>query len=142
MSFGWALGVMVCVSIVINPISWTVYLVLTLIPAAQVLHWLRSHRFPVRETNAALLVAIVLLVPFTLWVRLALASAGYWSMPAGGEPVLPLASALFLRGPALGVVALGGLTALLGWREHARQRTRLQHQDGGVEPASARTLAW
>ena len=112
-SLAQSFGVMVCASILITPIAWGHYLVLLAIPAAQVIHWLMDRRLPSAETNTALLVAGLMLLPESFWTKLAYLAAG--QSPVGGEPsALPFAPALLTFTPALAVGALGWLVATLG----------------------------
>ena len=107
-----SLGVMVCVSILVSPISWGHYLVLAAIPAAQVIRWLTCRQFPSRETNNALLVAGLLAIPDGAWAKLAFLLAGQTPV-AGTGSTLPFAPSLLTLGPALAVGALGWLVLTL-----------------------------
>jgi hypothetical protein len=103
-------GVMVGVSVLTVPISWDHYLVLAAIPAAQVIRWLACHHLPSRETNLALIVA-VLLIPS--WSRLP-AVLGVPAEVVGGEITHSFALALLPMLSAVGVGALAWLVAWLG----------------------------
>ena len=106
-----SLGLMICVSVLVSPISWGHYLILAAIPAAEVASWLIRHRLPSRETNAALIVAMLLL-PGNEWTRLALTIAGNTAMPDGTVQI-PFASALLTLGPAVATAALAALLLAL-----------------------------
>lgn len=95
-----ALGVLTCVSILVNPISWGYYLVLAILPAAQVLAWLRERDYP----RGPLLLGAAIGVGLYL-------GGGDWRALASLVGFAPLANLITL-GPGLSVAALG---ALLGW---------------------------
>lgn len=105
-----ALGVMTCVSILVNPISWQYYLVLLLLPAAQVIHWLHVRGYPVTQTIIALVVAVALDLTSGEWRDLALLVSTPW---IGADQRLPSVASLLLLGPSLGAGALGLLLASL-----------------------------
>ncbi|MGC8787563.1 MAG: glycosyltransferase family 87 protein [Anaerolineae bacterium] len=104
-----SLGIMICVSILISPISWRHYLVLVFIPAAQVVHWLVRHQWPARETNWALIVAGLLFVD---WGMLVTVISGRIPI-VEGEIKIPLGLALVTLMPAVAVGALACLVASL-----------------------------
>lgn len=52
-------GLMICVSILISPVSWYTYLSLLIIPAFQLLEWLFLHKFPKFETRFLVLLALL-----------------------------------------------------------------------------------
>jgi hypothetical protein len=95
-----ALGVLTCVSILVNPISWGYYLVLAIVPAAQVLAWLRERRYP----------RVPLLLGALIGVGLYL-GGGDWRALASLVGFAPLANLITL-GPGLSV---GALALLLAW---------------------------
>jgi alpha-1,2-mannosyltransferase len=107
---GVSLGVMVGASVLLGPISWPHYLVLAAIPAAHVIRWLVRHRFPSRETNWALMVAILLIVD---WVRVARFFAIRVPL-VNGAIRLPFALAQLPLMTAVAVGALAWLVASLG----------------------------
>ena len=107
-----SLGVMICASILISPVSWAYYMLLASIPAAQVIGWLIRHRLPVRETNLALLVALPLLPSYREWAFLAFAIAGQAPVESG-QSALPFGPALSTMVPAVGVGLLGWLSVKL-----------------------------
>src|SRR6266508_3616521 len=71
---GWAVGVMLCVSTVVNPIAWPHYLILLILPAGLVIRWLVLAAFPMNETLLAALAGL-LLAPGT-WEEYAFRLAG------------------------------------------------------------------
>jgi hypothetical protein len=112
-------GVFVCVSIMVSPISWGHYGVLAIIPIAQVVAWLLAHRFPTRETNAALVIGMLLFVSFNAWTTLALQLWG--RIPTVDEPfVLPSLPSLLLMMPTVAVAALGWLVGALTVKRDGR----------------------
>ncbi|MHB1159210.1 MAG: glycosyltransferase family 87 protein [Chloroflexota bacterium] len=96
-----SLGLMICVSILVSPISWNHYLILAAIPAIEVGSWLIRHHLPPRETNLALVVAVLMLTG-NEWTEWALAVAG----APDGATTIPFAPALLTLGPAVAVAAL------------------------------------
>ena len=103
-----AFAAMICVSILVSPISWNHYPVLTLIPGALVLRWIVCHRLPAKQTNWILGVFLLLAVN---WVRppLWLVAAA----PANGEASVPFALGLLTMIPAVAVAALAWLVLSL-----------------------------
>ena len=95
-----ALGVLTCVSILVNPISWGYYLVLAVLPGAQVLAWLRERGYPRVPLALAGMVGVGLYL-----------GGGDWRALASLVGFEPLANLVTL-GPGLSVGALG---VLLGW---------------------------
>jgi hypothetical protein len=69
-SLDLSFGVMIIVSILLGPIAWPHYLVLAIIPAAQVVRWLAQHRFPSRETNRTIVVAMLLVTEWVMPARM------------------------------------------------------------------------
>ncbi len=112
----WAFGLMICIGILASPIAWSFYLILALIPIAQVVEWLTRHHFPVRETNAALVVAILLLLPPDAWALLLTPTLGPLLPATMGDPA-PFVRMVAHLGPAVGLVALAALVAVLGMRD-------------------------
>jgi hypothetical protein len=105
-------GVFVGVSVMVSPISWGHYYVLTIVPLAQVVTWLLAHRFPTRATNAALVVGMLLFISFNAWTALALQLWG--RTPTVEEPfVLPFLPSLLLMMPTVAVAALSLLLGAL-----------------------------
>jgi hypothetical protein len=109
-SLGVSLGVMMAVSILLGPISWPHYLVLAAIPAAQAIRWLVRHRLPSRETNWALIVAMLLVID---WVMVARPLALRAPIVDGALRV-PFAVAQLPLMTAVSVAALAWLVAWLG----------------------------
>lgn len=103
-----AFGVAVCLSVVINPIAWEYYLVLLIIPVAQVWAWLGRYRFPVQATNLTLLVLALLLVSWENWITLAWFIATPFIQP-GSPRLLPVLPGLLALGPTLAVASLSCL---------------------------------
>ncbi len=110
-SLARSLGLLICVSILVSPISWSHYLVLAAIPAVQVGGWLIRHEMPSRETNTALAVAMLLLVG-NEWTDWAIAVAGETAAP-DGMALIPFAPALLTLMPSVAVAALAILLVAL-----------------------------
>ena len=113
-----AQGELICASVLISPIACSHYLVLLFIPAAQVVEWLACRRPRSSEAILALVTAVLLLPSRRVWEELAFLVAGQ-APAANGESALPTAAALLTLAPALGVVALGCLVAMLAPRRGA-----------------------
>lgn len=104
-----SLGLFVCLSLVVSPVSWEHYRVLALIPAAQVILWLRRNSWPQRETTMALVVGGLLLISARRWLWLALWLDGNtFPTSAGNGVALPFGLSLLTLMPLVSV-------ALLGW---------------------------
>jgi hypothetical protein len=108
-----ALGVMTCVSVLVNPISWQYYLVLVLIPAAHLVEWLHAYRYPRVPTLLTVVVGIALYLSGGEWRELARFVSSPWVQP--DQPLPPIAALLTL-GPGLSAAALGLLLAWLSPR--------------------------
>jgi hypothetical protein len=104
----WSL--LVIASILVSPLAWSYYLVLAAIPAAHVIAWLGRNHLPSAETNRALVVAILLLLP---WLELATMLA-LAVVTARRTLTLPFALAQLPLMPAVGLGALAWLVARLG----------------------------
>jgi hypothetical protein len=104
-----SLGLFLCVSILVSPVSWEYYRVLALIPSAQVILWLRRNGWPQREIAMALAVGGVLLISAPRWLWLALWLAGKRFPTSIANAVeLPFGLSLLTLMPLVSV-------ALLGW---------------------------
>ncbi|MHB1158743.1 MAG: glycosyltransferase family 87 protein [Chloroflexota bacterium] len=130
----WAFGLMICIGILVSPIAWSFYLILALIPIAQVVEWLVRHHFPVQETNAALVVAMLLLLPPEAWATLLTPSLGPLLPATMGDPA-PFVQMIAHLGPAVALVALAALVAALGMRDH-----RWTQSGGTVSDPAAPTV--
>ncbi|MGE5618016.1 MAG: glycosyltransferase family 87 protein [Sphingomonadaceae bacterium] len=115
-STAWAFGLMICIGILASPIAWAFYLFLAPIPVAQVVEWLARHRFPAGETNAALVVAILLLLPPEAWAFLLTPTLGPLLPPSMGDPA-PFVQVIAHLGPAVALAALAALVVALGLRD-------------------------
>ncbi len=109
------LGLLTAVSIVLSPIAWDHYLVLTLLPGAQAARRLMELGFPRRATNLALALGTLLLVPMVGWVPIAELLAGPGPRPPNGE--LPFAAAAVTLMPTVAVLALAWSFARLFRRD-------------------------
>jgi hypothetical protein len=116
LSLDWAIGLMMCVTIVASPIAWSTYLVLALLPITRAFRWLSDHHYPARETNLVLLVVGALLIPYPVWIAVTQLALGQAQLPPREEPLSFLTATLVLRIPVLSVGALAWLTVDLGRR--------------------------
>ena len=114
----WGIGVMLCLSTVVNPVAWPHYLVIMLPIVALVTRQLIGRGFPMRETSLAFLVGALLFVDHPRWEIWAFNIAGQTPAIEGGLSVLPFAPALFLLGPVVAVTALAWLCLILGRQGH------------------------
>ncbi len=114
----WAFALMICISILVSPISWSFYLILTLIPCALIAEWLVSHKLPPGETSAALLVAILLLLPPDAWAILVNAALR-WFLPGSASTAGSISGAIADMSPAVALIALTGLITMLGGKDRA-----------------------
>jgi hypothetical protein len=104
-----ALGIMIAASILVAPISWGHYLVLTALPAAIVIRWLCDHEFPRKQTNASLVVAMLLFLDWGSMVALASGARSAGEATSGS-----FALAMVSQVPAFAALALVLLVARLG----------------------------
>ncbi len=109
----WSLSLAVCLSVIINPISWEHYEVLLLIPVALVAKSLVARRGPAGQT---ILVALSLAVLFVLtWPRFArLAELLSGVTAISSEHPLSGLSTIIFTGPTLSVMVLGAVVAVYG----------------------------
>lgn len=105
-------GLAICASIILNPTFWSQYLALALLPLVQCFGLLHRRRFPSKLTNAALVIAILLIIPSPSWTQLAVALAGRGG--DGSAQSLPFAPSLLSFVPTVIVIALGFLLVRLG----------------------------
>jgi hypothetical protein len=129
-------------SVLTVPIAWPAYLVFAAIPGAQVIRWLRTRRFPPRETNWALVVTMLLVVDWQalgrLLIPLVRATHG-GALPGLALILLPLVPMM----TTLAVAALIGLVVCLGPVQVAEHRpvnqglakTPLSSGDGDSRPS-------
>lgn len=118
----WRLALTVCLSVVVNPISWEHYEVLLIVPLAFLGWWLYQRAWPVRPTASLVVVGLLLLVPRVAGDSLALVLAGQTDL----SPAAPLPAGLSLLnlGPVLTVVALAVLIVILGNQANAAEARR------------------
>jgi arabinofuranan 3-O-arabinosyltransferase len=114
----WGIGVMVCVSTIVNPIAWQHYWVLALLPATLVARWLIAHDFPIRETNLAAAIGLLMLIGYPRWGALASRVAELPAFQESDSPALPFAPALLALGPLVTMVLLASLMVYLGRRAY------------------------
>jgi hypothetical protein len=135
LSYEWAVGLMLCASIVLSPISWVHYLTLALLPITLAMRSLAAARFPTRPTSFALIVAGYLLISvqgwqtFGLWVTRRLFSAGM------EPPYAPFALAVLTLGPMLTVIGLGCLLVALGRAVRSPSSALIDRSSAGSDDA-------
>jgi len=127
-------GLMIVVAVLISPVSWDHYHVLTILPVAQVISSLASNGFPRGRTASAFAAGVLLLIPYGAWILLALAAGGIPPVSQGEYPVSLLAS-LITMGPALALIGLGA-TLILCRRETGSAKVRLLSCDALPEPTA------
>jgi hypothetical protein len=102
------LGIAICISIIVSPMSWGYYLVYLLIPAACIITRLWKEKFPFWKTNIAILVAGFQLITLTKWVDLGIRMAGkpeglIYAPGANAIPFWPSLSGLMVD---IGIVSI------------------------------------
>lgn len=137
----WAFSVTICVALVLNPIAWEHYLVVALLPAALVLRWLREHGFPRRETSLAGAVAVLLAVPYPIWITAAMHLRT--STPSPDPAALGPLPTIFMLMPLLSLAALTALCVYLERKDtlSATQSSRPDRHDSTHEAKVAGATA-
>lgn len=104
-----ALGMMLCASLLINPISWDHYLVLAALPIALLVGCAARRELSRGAVSLALVAALPLFIPVRAWMELAqqIGGAGAGGLDVGFWP------ALLTYVPGLGVAGMGSL--LMPW---------------------------
>lgn len=129
-----AVAIVVCVSILVSPISWQHYMVLAAVPIAWLIQWLVSSGLPTKETSAALLVGMLLSVPYLSCEQIAHWLVGQTWVP-DTVSTLPFAAGTLTLVPTAGLCGLLCLVAVLGARPPSDsgpdevRRTLPEHQD-------------
>jgi hypothetical protein len=98
------LGAFLCLSVLVSPIAWVHYLVLIIIPFAQVLAWLATTGLPRWPTRAFLLLGALTLMPYALWEQ--------GAFVLGGKVYTPDLTASISFGPGL-LTLMPALTVLV-----------------------------
>jgi hypothetical protein len=102
-SFDAAFGMLVCVSLLVNPVVWSQYLALAVIPIAIAARRLFALGLPNKETLAALAVGALLLARRT---DLDIFISSFATRTAGGTLTVPFALGLIALIPALAIIGL------------------------------------
>ncbi len=105
---GTGFGVMTCASILASPMSWSNYLVLALIPVAELMARMTRRELAAHESAALMVVLVALFIPIFAWAGLAFLIAGQ-PIPANLTGSLPVGPSLLTLVPSLAVAALGWL---------------------------------
>ncbi len=100
-----SLAILVCVSILVNPITWIHYLVLATIPGVVAARHLIRLKLPRRETFLAVAIGVLLSVPSNALTRVILLFATESSL-AEAEPTVPFAAGLLIFIHSLAVLGL------------------------------------
>lgn len=126
-SFDAAFALMVCVSILISPVAWNSYLVLTAIPVAIVAKRLLELQFPAFATNAAIMAGVLLMVPPATLNRI---------MIAMGDPALAVACRPVVPFPVTAISLVPLLAVLeLMWLLWTMERFSVRHEAEDVRRA-------
>jgi hypothetical protein len=113
-SLPWSIALMVCLSVVITPLSWYYDVVLLLLPLALVVDRAIVRRWLGWPSLLALAgTSILLLTPWPLIEGTLVFQASHRSMPTMDHPLSRLASAIFM-GPTLMVVGFAVVIAIVG----------------------------
>ena len=113
LSYEFGLALMLCLSIVVNPLAWSHSLVLAILPAALVVRQLWMAGFPVRETNWAVIIALLPTSPLTLGTLAIVLSQAV--RPSGDGPIIfPTGLSLLVFVPLMTVLVLAALVMTLG----------------------------
>ncbi len=122
-----AFAFMVCVSILVSPVAWNCYLVLSAIPAALVAKRLVERQFPVGLTNAAIMAGVLLMVPPDTLNR---------AMIAMGDPalVVPCRPVVPFPVTAISLVPLAGVLGLM-WLVWTLERLSVRNEVVDVQRA-------
>jgi hypothetical protein len=85
-NFDIAYAIMVCISLLVNPVAWTHYLILATLPLYIIVYYLFYNHFSRAETHAAFLCGLLLLIP-----RWQLRDLVVWLRGVDNDPILNLA---------------------------------------------------
>ncbi|MBI1762439.1 MAG: DUF2029 domain-containing protein [Acidobacteria bacterium] len=102
--FDVAFALLLCVSLLVNPVAWSHYLVIALLPLAVVWRYLRELDFPMALTRYTLLVTLVCSLPHSIIRNVA--ALFQTSVTATGSPVVPFAAGLLTLATAAALIAL------------------------------------
>jgi hypothetical protein len=110
------LGIAICISILVSPISWGYYLTFLLVPATYIITMLWKEKFPFWKTNVAILIAGFQLITLTKWIDLGIRVAG---SPEGlvyepGANFIPFWPGLFGLMVNIGIISIIFFLAYFG----------------------------
>lgn len=114
--FDSAFALVVCVSILVNPVAWNHYLILATLPLCVIGRQLLSQHFPKTETCVAVICGLLLLVSHRQWQDWAV-MLGTQTTMAGDTVINPWVLFALTMLPAALVLALMGLLYRLDERE-------------------------
>ncbi len=136
-SFDTAFSVMLCTSILVSPVSWEHYQVMLAIPIALATHELVRRGFPSSDTNAALIVAVLLVTSLPMWGSLAFLASGQLR-PLNFYGTVPFAASLLTLGPTVATIGVGWLVWWLNgtWIAPRAKYGSNSSQGGVTEPSN------
>ncbi len=109
-----ALAILVCVTILANPVTWGHYLMLLSIPLVVIGRYIVKLDFPKRETYLSVVFILLLLIPRSV-LESAVLLMGTQSLDYAVEPVVPFGAGLIALLPTVLVIALMWLVRRLSW---------------------------
>jgi alpha-1,2-mannosyltransferase len=134
--FDTAFSLMLCTSILISPVSWEHYQVMLAIPIALAIVELVRRGFPSSDTNAALVVAVLLITSLPMWGSLAFLVSGQ-ARPLNFYGTVPFVASLLTLGPTVATMAVGWLV----WRRNgARLGPRAGSRRDAIRTSRARAV--
>ena len=111
---------LLCASVLINPVAWSYYFCLLLIPAGVLLCYLWERSFPDRDSFFVLLLFLILFIPPYLYSSLASLSFGaYHPQPIAGGFFVSFWASLFTLLPMLGLLGLSVMLRRLDRQDDA-----------------------
>jgi len=132
-SFDASYGILICTIILVSPVAWRHYLVLSLIPLAIIVKRVIALDWPTRETNVSLFLGLLLFIPRDFFDKTLLVLSGHATTSE-----IPLAIGVARYVP---VVALVGLTALLWHLDCSEESGQQASYSSSVRKNPWRTLA-
>src|SRR5262249_43140701 len=95
-------ALLVCVGILVSPIAWSHYTILTVIPLALVVRWLWQNEWPRTMTYTAFGLWFLLMIPGTTLSYIAQLFASRTTVD--GTPIVPFAAGLITLLPSVGLI--------------------------------------
>ncbi len=113
-SFDTSFALLLCVSLLVNPVAWTHYFVILLLPLAILIRHLQQMAFPPAPTRGVIIFILVSSLSTSFWSQAA--TYGQKLFATNGQSAVPFAAGLLTFIPAFALFAL----IFLLWR-NARQ---------------------